>query len=684
MSINYNARVVSTGLVLNLDASNPLSLSNGRTNLFSNPETFDNAAWAKNSTSLAPNQTAAPDGSLTADMILESTDAGVNFHSLGQTLSLLAGTYTVSAYVKPAGTDITYNGFEIAGFGGSNFNLNTGTKNFDFGGAVGGIINVGNGWFRVYSTATIVATSYQMFMQLSTASGNTNYQGTGKARVYVWGAQLELGSTPTTYYPISNTTTPQWKDLSGYEYTATLGNPALTSIEVLVVAGGGAGGGQGGNDGSGGGGAGGVIYNSNFSVTPGNNYTVTVGAGGAGVTAATRGNNGTNSIFDTLQAIGGGGGGAETGADRHGLSGGSGGGAGGYANTHYGGSGVPGQGNSGGNNAYGSGANFGGGGGGGASQAGAPGKDIAFNSTYTGNGGNGLQFSISGTPTWYAGGGGCGGGYSSTGGIGGLGGGGTGGNSVVGQAVAQSGVTNTGGGGGGAGGSIVGGVATSGSGGSGIVIVRYPGKIQKATGGTVTVVNNNTIHTFTSGTSTFTPYNYASPRYSTLSSGCITLNGVDQLVDLGISAYDLGIRRSATFSGWMMSNSGAAYLLSDWSDNLGMTLRFNDLTSADFYVYASNRRITVSYAFTVNVWYNIVGVMDGANMYMYINGVLVGTQTLGEDIGASPRTLKIGGRGDYSPPSLPQRVGSLQIYNRALSAAEILSNFMAMRGRYGI
>jgi hypothetical protein len=42
----------------------------------------------------------------------------------------------------------------------------------------------------------------------------------------------------------------------------------------------------------------------------------------------------------------------------------------------------------------------------------------------------------------------------------------------------------------------------SGAGGSGVVIIRYPGA-QRGTGGTVTSVGGNTIHTFTtSGTFT--------------------------------------------------------------------------------------------------------------------------------------------------------------------------------------
>ena len=71
----------------------------------------------------------------------------------------------------------------------------------------------------------------------------------------------------------------------------------VTTVQVLVVAGGG-----GGCSSSygGGGGAGGLIFNSNYSVTPGGSVSYTVGGGGAIAT------NGSNSVFGTLTAIGGG------------------------------------------------------------------------------------------------------------------------------------------------------------------------------------------------------------------------------------------------------------------------------------------------------------------------------------------------------------------------------------------
>ena len=254
--------------------------------------------------------------------------------------------------------------------------------------------------------------------------------------------------------------------------TSTFTVSSGDNVEALVVGGGGGGGGQGVNDGSGGGGAGGLIYNSAYSIMAGS-YTVTVGNGGAGVVAATPGNQGGNSVFGSLTSIGGGGGGSES-SQRSGLPGGSGGGAGGYSPSYIGGVGTVGQGNNGGANIMPITPNYGGGGGGGAGSVGIGGTIQADSVSNHISGGNGLSYSISGTSMFYAGGGGNGGGYGGYGGYGGSNSGGKGGNSVAAQAAGTSGVANTGGGGGGAGGQLVGGVGNSGSGGSGIVIIRYP------------------------------------------------------------------------------------------------------------------------------------------------------------------------------------------------------------------
>jgi hypothetical protein len=263
------------------------------------------------------------------------------------------------------------------------------------------------------------------------------------------------------------------------------GNSAgSTTVDYMVIAGGGSGGH--GCNGGGGGGAGGfresvpspAAWTASPLANPGGalpvsvqGYPITVGGGGPGVANPNIGIQGTPSVFSTITSTGGGGGGKwGTGGQ---TTGGSGGGSaqpsgtGGAGNTPPT---SPPQGNNGGNLG-----NWNMGGGGGAGAGGTPGPSgpgcgSCSSRNGKGGGGNGVATSISGTSVTRAGGGG--GGFSSAPTLspasdyapGGTGGGANGGPGT------QNGTANTGGGGGG---SPQPNPAPSGSGGSGIIIVRY-------------------------------------------------------------------------------------------------------------------------------------------------------------------------------------------------------------------
>ena len=281
-------------------------------------------------------------------------------------------------------------------------------------------------------------------------------------------------------------------------YTVTSNS---ANVRALIVGGGGAGGGQGGNDGSGGGGGGLVRFVTAIpvSTSPGS-YPIVIGGGGGATGSNTLGVDGSSSSAFGNTSPGGGGGGSESPSPRAGRPGGSGGGAGGYSGggtaTGTGDPGAPtdtdletdgntpsnGWGNDGGTNEYPGGMNYGGGGGGGAQHYGMPGKNpnsvptqYAMH-TYSGNGGNGVGYSISGSPGHYAGGGGCGGnahhGNNGPGSYGGRGGGGNGGGGPFGSADAGTPGTGSGGGGAAAANSPAPN-HNSGAGGSGIVIIDY-------------------------------------------------------------------------------------------------------------------------------------------------------------------------------------------------------------------
>jgi hypothetical protein len=225
---------------------------------------------------------------------------------------------------------------------------------------------------------------------------------------------------PTPFVPMSPVP-------NGYVFTRSgmyTPGTGVTALKVLVIAGGGGGGG--GWEG-GGGGAGGLLYSGFYYVTAGVPIQVIIGQGGRGTRRNSLPENGGNTIFGTMTAIGGGSGAAEQNSASIGpapvaaRSGGSGGGGSWGASTGNlifpPGSGTTGQGTSGG---AGYGAPYIGGGGGGAA---TPGFDASY--AYAGNGGDGRSWTMMGITKTYCGGGGGSlrGSGTSNGGLGGGGGG---------------------------------------------------------------------------------------------------------------------------------------------------------------------------------------------------------------------------------------------------------------------
>jgi hypothetical protein len=285
--------------------------------------------------------------------------------------------------------------------------------------------------------------------------------------------------------------------------------PRASDVSYLLVAGGG----SGGSRHAGGGGAGGYLTNNSYPVTPGAQYTVVVGAGGAVAPGTTvTGINGSNSSITNagytanIIAVGGGGGAGGPNPATNGGSGGGGGGFSGALGTGYNYPGPTQQGYPGGTpnqDANG----FSGNGGGGAGGTGVPFPAASpLSPTGGGTGGAGLYNSITGSSVAYAGGGGAGGYYDKTSGPGGVGGGGAGYTGPSTPATA-TGSTNTGGGGGSSGGTPANN-EYGGAGGSGVVIIAHPTAYATATtsGANVAVVtvSGNIIYKFfDSGTITF-------------------------------------------------------------------------------------------------------------------------------------------------------------------------------------
>ena len=337
-----------------------------------------------------------------------------------------------------------------------------------------------------------------------------------------------------------------------------------TVKEALVVGGGGAGGG----DCGAGGGGGGLIHLTDLSSEYGisDALSLTVGAGGTVSGEKKKGTPGTSSFLSlagaTYTAFGGGGGGQWTsggndkpvaGSDGTGCGAGA-IGSGGVGTTTMDTS-IPGYyANSGGGS---SGITNAGGGGGG---AGSEGSAVITDGKIGGNGGDGLQLSITGEPVYYAAGGGGGSGEStSTCGLGGQGGGGDGGLAVSGRIGLSATGYGCGGGGGGGGNK---GSSKGGAGSDGVVILVVLRSSEKAEFGVIVSSDATAYDTWTAELMFVGLDENSAPAqaYLTLSKNSDGANPVIENQPFGAAQSEEYASFSATVSGLEPSTTYYAFI----------------------------------------------------------------------------------------------------------------------------
>jgi hypothetical protein len=204
----------------------------GRRNLLEKTEEFNDPYWNKAGAIVDPNEIAAPDGTITADKIVET--AVNNFHFIRPS-SVPKEIITWSIWAKEGERrycvlTLGENATPTQG-GGIHVDLRDGTVISYVGSRLlsHSVTPSGNGWYLLSVTVdnrTATTTPYAFFFLSDSADhtiGNSYgadiYTGDGTSGVYIWGAQAEISSTATAYQKVVD------------EYDIT--EAGVTSLEYL-------------------------------------------------------------------------------------------------------------------------------------------------------------------------------------------------------------------------------------------------------------------------------------------------------------------------------------------------------------------------------------------------------------------------------------------------------------------
>ena len=145
---------------------------------------------------------------------------------------------------------------------------------------------------------------------------------------------------------------------------------------------------------------------------------------------------------------------------------------------------------------------------------------------------------------------------------------------------------------------------------------------------------------------------------------------------------------TVTVSLWVKRNgyqsSVASYLRRNYNDSYAI---LGDIAADNvrFRIYnGSSYPESPNANLPLNTWTNIVGTYDLANIKIYKDGVFVGqtAHTSAISYSSSNTTMTIGRDDPASGRFMNANYGSVLIYNRALSAAEILQNYEAQKSRF--
>jgi hypothetical protein len=184
------------------------------------------------------------------------------------------------------------------------------------------------------------------------------------------------------------------------------------------------------------------------------------------------------------------------------------------------------------------------------------------------------------------------------------------------------------------------------------------------------------------------------PTFSGANSGCIVFDGIDDYVGFTYNSI-FNPPSNISVSLWVkltVNNASIRTLieLSVSTDELYFIYWRGDLSPKRWWYglrQSNNTYVetnSTSTDFSINTWYNLALVADSSTglFSFYINGILDNSIAYNGTLKQTASSLSIGADAGASRRYLIGNISNTLIYNRALSATEILNNYNATKSRF--
>jgi len=175
------------------DGTSSLLVEPQRTNLFTYSEDFT-SGWSTSDATITSNSTISPNGTQNASTLTTTASGG----TVQESLSISDGDIAFSLFVKKGSTDGVRLRIDASTDFNAYFDLTDGTIHSTTGNAK--IETLDNDWYKISVSASVTS-----FVKASiyTTDGTTSYDN---GTVFIYGAQIEQGSYPTSYISTSGST----------------------------------------------------------------------------------------------------------------------------------------------------------------------------------------------------------------------------------------------------------------------------------------------------------------------------------------------------------------------------------------------------------------------------------------------------------------------------------------------